>query len=132
VKVADEDVLPYRPWACRSIGDFVTAGHDKVVTGFNFVHPLSFSVVDQDDTLAHMKSTGVRVIRSGFWEDVDKTVDFIKRAYAQGIGTVLIFHGKYTPDAPMRPYRPTEFPGMWAGRRCRPSTRRFRGNISSS
>jgi hypothetical protein len=87
----------------------------EVVVGFNFVHPASFSVTEQDDALAHMKSAGVRVIRIGFWEDLDKNVDFIKRAYARGIRTVLIFHGKYAPDAPVRPYRPTEFPGMLAG-----------------
>jgi hypothetical protein len=93
----------------------IPASAVEAVTGVNFVHPLSFSIADQNDTLARMKSAGVRVVRSGFWEDVDKIADFIKRAYAQGIGTVIIFHGKYAPNAPVRPYRPAEFPGMWAG-----------------
>ena len=34
---------------------------------------------------------------------------------AQNIATVLILHGKYAPNAPVRPYRPKDFPGMWAG-----------------
>ncbi len=87
-----------------------------IVRGFNFVHPLQFSVAEQDATLVQLKSAGVHVIRFGMYaEDADKSIDVIKRAYAQNIGTVVILHGRYAPNAPMRPYRPKEFPGMWAG-----------------
>ncbi|MGB7193363.1 MAG: hypothetical protein WBD81_07890 [Collimonas pratensis] len=87
----------------------------NVVRGVNFVHPLQYSVADQNTALAHLKVAGVHIIRIGIEEDVDKNIDFIKRANAQGIATVLILHGKYAPNAPIRPYRPNEFPGMWAG-----------------
>jgi len=87
----------------------------NVVRGVNFVHPLQFSVADQNADLAHLKSAGVHVIRLGIEEDLDKNLDFMKRAYAENIATVLILHGKYAPNAPRRPYLAKEFPGMWAG-----------------
>lgn len=86
-----------------------------IVRGINFVHPSLFSVADQNAVLVNLKAAGIDVIRFGIEEDLDKNIDFIKRAYAQHISTVLILHGKYSPDAPKRPYRPKEFPGMWAG-----------------
>ena len=86
-----------------------------IVRGVDFVHPMSFSVADQDAQLSHLRSAGVPVIRFGLVGEVDKNVDFIKRAYAKGVRTVLIFHGIYAPDAPVRPYQPKEFPGMWGG-----------------
>lgn len=92
-----------------------TAQADAILTGIDFVHPTSFSVADQNAALAHMKAAGVRVIRFGMEDKEDENLDFIKRAHAQNIGVVLIFHGKYVPGAPVRPYRPKEFPGMWAG-----------------
>lgn len=91
------------------------ASAQNVVRGVNFVHPFQFSAADQDASLAHIKSAGVHVIRVGIEEDLDKNMDFIKRAYAQNIATILILHGKYAPNAPVRPYRPKEFPGMWEG-----------------
>jgi hypothetical protein len=59
-----------------------------------------------------MKTAGVRVLRFGMEDKEDENLDFIKRAYAQNIRVVLIFHGKYAPGAPVRPYRAKEFPGM--------------------
>ena len=87
----------------------------SIVRGVDFVHPMQFSVADQNAGLAHLESAGVRVIRFGIEEDLDKNIDFMKRAYAQNIATVLILHGRYAPNAPVRPYRPKDFPGMWAG-----------------
>ncbi|WP_141694101.1 hypothetical protein [Rhizobium lusitanum] len=62
-----------------------------------------------------MKAAGVHIIRFGMEDKEDENLDFIRRAHAQNIGVVLIFHGKYAPGAAVRPYRPKEFPGMWAG-----------------
>ena len=87
-----------------------------VLRGVDFVHPLQFSVADQDSKLAELQSLGVRVIRFGLYDkDEEKNVDFIKRAHAHGVAAVLILHGLYAPEAPLRPYRPQEFPGMWPG-----------------
>ena len=44
-----------------------------------------------------MKAAGVRTIRFGMEDKEDENLDFIKRAYAQNIRIVLIFHGKYAP-----------------------------------
>ena len=88
---------------------------EAILTGVNFVHPSLFSVADQNAALAQMKIAGVRVIRFGMEDKEDENLDFIKRANAQNIRVVLIFHGKYSPGAPVRPYRAKEFPGMWAG-----------------
>lgn len=92
-----------------------TVHAQDVVRGVNFVHPLQYSVADQNVALVNLKAAGVHVIRFGIEDDVDKNIDFVRRAKAQGIATILILHGKYTPNAPVRPYRPNEFPGMWAG-----------------
>ncbi|RXH53952.1 hypothetical protein [Granulicella sibirica] len=97
------------------LSGFGSAIAQNVVRGVNFVHPLQFSAADQDAGLAHLKSAGIRVIRFGIEEDLDKNIDFMKRAYAQNIATVLILHGKYAPHAPVRLYRPKDFPGMWEG-----------------
>jgi hypothetical protein len=84
--------------------------------GVDFVHPLQFSAEDQNAKLGQIEAAGVRVIRFGMYaEDEDKNVDFIKRAYASKISTVLILHGLYAPGAPVRQYQPKEFPGMWPG-----------------
>ena len=100
-------------WA--SYSPAAVARTDAILTGIDFVHPTSFSVADQDAALAHMKAAGVRVIRFGIEDKEDENLDFIKRAHAQSVAVVLIFHGKYAPGAPVRPYRPKEFPGMWEG-----------------
>jgi hypothetical protein len=88
---------------------------DAILTGVDYVHPSLFSIADQNAALAQMKAAGVRVIRFGMEDKEDENLDFIKRAYAQNIRVVLIFHGKYSPGAPVRPYRPKEFPDMWQG-----------------
>jgi hypothetical protein len=93
-----------------------TARAQNIIRGVNFVHPLQFNIADQSAMLANLKTAGVHIVRFGMYEqDADKSIDFIRRANAEGIATVLILHGKYAPDAPTRPYRPNEFPGMWAG-----------------
>jgi hypothetical protein len=93
-----------------------TARAQNVIRGVNFVHPLQFSLADQNAALANLKAVGVHVIRFGMYErDLDKNVDFIGRANAEGIAAVLVLHGSYLPNAPTRAYRPNEFPGMWAG-----------------
>jgi len=88
---------------------------DAILTGVNFVHPSLFSIADQNAALAQMKTAGVHVIRFGMEDKEDENLDFIKRAYAQNIQVILIFHGKYSPGAPVRTYRPKAFPGMWQG-----------------
>lgn len=115
-------------WACRAVrlaavgmalsvvSPAGSAQARDVLRGIDFVHPLQFSLADQDRKLAELQSLGVRVIRFGVYDkDEDKNVDFIKRAHAHGIAAVLILHGLYAPEAPLRPYRPQEFPGMWPG-----------------
>ena len=93
-----------------------TAQVRDVIRGVNFVHPLQFSTDDQIAKLSELQSLGVHVIRFGMYaQDEDKNIDFIKRAYAHKISTVLILHGLYAPGAPARPFRPKEFPGMWSG-----------------
>jgi hypothetical protein len=87
-----------------------------VLRAVDFVRPIQFSLEEQNAKLAELQSAGVHTIRFGMYaQDEDKNVDFIKRAYARQISTVLILHGLYTPGAPERPYRPKEFPGMWPG-----------------
>lgn len=93
-----------------------TAQAGEILRGVDFVHPLQFSLADQNDRLSKLQALGVHVIRFGMYaQDADKNVDFIKRAYAHKISTVLILHGLYAPGAPERQFRPKEFPGMWPG-----------------
>jgi hypothetical protein len=88
---------------------------DDVVVGINFTHPLSLSVEDRDASLANLKAAHVRVIRVGFYSpELDKGIDFIKRAYAQNIRVLLTVHSLAMPNAPVRPSSP-EFPGMYSG-----------------
>ena len=68
----------------------------------------------QDATLGDLKAAGVRVIRTGIGPD-DRALDFVRRVYAKGIQMDWILGLQYRSDAPMRPWRPKEFPGMWAG-----------------
>ncbi|WP_419789105.1 hypothetical protein HDF18_05135 [Mucilaginibacter sp. X5P1] len=91
-------------------------GNPEVTIGANVVHPLNWSLAEQNATLSEIKSAGVSVIRIGFFApDADKGIAFIKRAYAQNIRVLLIIHSQYAPNAPIRPYQPKEFPGMWHG-----------------
>jgi hypothetical protein len=93
-----------------------TAQARDVIRGVDFVHPLQLSTENQNAKLSELQSLRVHVIRFGMYaEDEDKNVDFIKRAYAHKISTLLILHGLYATGAPVRPFRPKEFPGMWSG-----------------
>jgi hypothetical protein len=98
---------------------FYSPGHasdNASVVGINLTHPLQLSLADQNTTLAALHASGVRVIRIGLYApDLDKGVDFMKRAYAQNIRVLLTVHSQYAPNAPIRPYQPKEFPGMWQG-----------------
>lgn len=99
------------------LAGFPSSTHaEDIVVGVCFVHPLQFSEQEQETRLAELQSLGVHVIRFGMYaEDEDRNIAFIKRAYAHNISSDIILHGLYDPNAPQRPYRPKEFPGMWAG-----------------
>ena len=86
----------------------------EMIVGVNVVNPMRASIADQNALLAQLKAAGVRVIRCGISND-DKGIDFAKRAAAEGIRLQLIVDGTYPSDAPVRPYRPDEFPAMWGG-----------------
>lgn len=87
----------------------------ELVVGVNLVNPMRASVEEQNATLAQVKAAGVRVIRNGIRDDLDKSIDFLRRAAAQGIRVQLILSPEYPPDAPSRPYMPERFPQMWGG-----------------
>ena len=89
---------------------------DERINGVDFVDATAYPVDVQNSMLTQIKAAGANVIRFGFYEPgADKAIDLIKRAYAKGLKVALILHGLYRPDAPVRPYRPQEFPGMWKG-----------------
>jgi hypothetical protein len=85
-----------------------------MVVGVNVVNPLRASVAAQNTLLTQLKAAQVHVIRCGISND-DKGIDFAKRAAAAGIHIQLIVGPQYAPDAPTRPYQPSEFPEMWGG-----------------
>jgi intracellular sulfur oxidation DsrE/DsrF family protein len=93
---------------------FDIAHAQTVVIGVNAVNPLRASVADQNALVAQLKAAHVRVIRCGISSDA-KGIDFAKRLYAQGIKIQLIVSPGYPPNAPVRPYKPDEFPQMWGG-----------------
>jgi hypothetical protein len=97
--------------ACRA-----ASAHSEtaVVAGVNFVNAGRFDVTRQDAMLDAMKANGVRVVRMGLSMD-DKGLDLAKRVYARGIEIVWIVGWQYQPNAPIRPWQPKAFPGMWAG-----------------
>ena len=86
----------------------------EMVVGVNVVNPMRASVADQNALLAQIKAAHLGIIRCGISND-DKGIDFAKRAFAEGIRLQLIVGPQYAPNAPMRPYRPNEFPEMWGG-----------------
>jgi hypothetical protein len=90
------------------------ASQPPTIVGVNAVNPLRASVADQNALIAQLKGAHVRVIRCGISNDA-KGIDFAKRAYAQGIKIQLIVSPEYPPNAPVRPYKPDEFPQMWGG-----------------
>ena len=85
-----------------------------IAVGVNVVSPLRASEAQQDAILGELKAAGVHAIRTGITPD-EAGVDFVQRAYANGIAILLILDFRYPPDAPTRPYRPKEFPEMWSG-----------------
>lgn len=86
----------------------------SAIVGVNVVHPQYLAVDQQNEMLKNLKAAGVKVIRTGITPD-DKSIDFARRVYAQGIRIEWITAPQFRSDAPERPYRPKEFPGMWAG-----------------
>jgi hypothetical protein len=99
------------------MGALLSAGAihaQNVVVGVNVVNPMRASIADQNTLLGQLKAAHVHVIRCGISAD-DKGIDFARRAAAQGIKLQLILGPQYQPNAPTRPYRPSEFPSMWSG-----------------
>jgi hypothetical protein len=86
----------------------------NLVVGVNIVNPLRASVADQNATIAQVNAAGVRLIRAPLTPD-DKSIDLVKRVYAQGIKIELQLSPQYPPNAPTRPYQAKEFPDMWGG-----------------
>ena len=86
-----------------------------LVVGVNLDNPLRASLDEQNAMLVQLKSAGVKVIRNDIKGDLDKGLDFIRRAAAQGIRVQLIVAPEYPPNAPTRPYMPDRFPRMWGG-----------------
>lgn len=87
----------------------------ELVVGVNLDNPLRASLAQQNATFAQLKAAGVQVIRNDIKGDLDKGIDFLRRAAAQGIRVQLIVAPEYPPDAPTRPYMPDRFPRMWGG-----------------
>jgi len=83
------------------------------MVGINLGHAQTDTVEHQTALLDDLKAAGVHVIRAGIGAD-DKGVDLVKRIYAQGIKILWILPLKYPPNVPVRPWRPKQFPGVWA------------------
>jgi hypothetical protein len=87
----------------------------ELVVGVNLANPLRASIADQNAIFAQLKAAGVQIIRNNIRGDLDKGIDFLRRAAAQGIRVQLLVGPAYPPDAPTRPYMPDRFPKMWGG-----------------
>jgi hypothetical protein len=87
----------------------------ELVVGVNLANPLRASIADQNAIFAQLKAAGVQIIRNNIRGDLDKGIDFLRRAAAQGIRVQLLVGPAYPPDAPARPYMPDRFPKMWGG-----------------
>lgn len=83
------------------------------IVGINLGHAQTDTVEQQTALLNNLKAAGVHVIRDGIGAD-GKGLDLVKRIYAQGIKILWILPLKYPPNVPVRPWRPKEFPGVWA------------------
>ena len=86
----------------------------NMVVGVNVVNPMRSSLADRNALIGQLRAAQVRVIRCGISND-DKGIDFARRAAAAGIRIQLIVSPQYPPDAPTRPYQPSEYPEMWGG-----------------
>lgn len=86
----------------------------NLVVGANVVNPLRAGLADQNAMIGQLKQAHVRVIRAPLTPD-DKSIDFVKRVYAQGIKIELQLSPQYPANAPSRPYQKEKFPNMWGG-----------------
>jgi hypothetical protein len=86
---------------------------DDAIVGINLGHAQTDTVEQQTTLLNELKTAGVHVIRAGIGPD-DKGLDLVKRIYAQNIKILWIIPLKYPPNVLIRPWRPKEFPGVWA------------------
>jgi hypothetical protein len=91
----------------------VLAQAETVTVGINLGHAQTDTIEQQTSLLHDLKAAGVHVIRAGIGPD-DKGVDLVGRIYAQGIKILWIIPLKYPAGVPVRPWRPKEFPGVWA------------------
>ena len=92
---------------------FALAQAGDAIVGINLGHATTGTVEQQTILLNDLKAAGVHVIRAGIGAD-DKGLDLVKRIYAQGIKILWILPLKYRPNVAVRPWRPKEFPGVWA------------------
>lgn len=72
------------------------------------------SRIDQEiATLKELKAAGVRVIRAGIAAD-QTGLDFAKRIHDEGLKLHWELGLQYAANARQRPWRPHEFPNVWA------------------
>ncbi len=102
--------------SCSLAAGFIlnAAPAGNLVVGANVVNPLRASVADQNILIGELKAAHVPMIRAPLTPD-DKSIDFIKRVYAQGIKIELQLSPQYPANAPSRPYQQEKFPNMWGG-----------------
>jgi len=85
------------------------------INGMNVVNPARLSADQEESILQAMKAAGVRVIRTGITPDlVNHGTEFVQRAYQHNMQVELSLGLVYPKDAPMREWRPKEYPDMWA------------------
>jgi hypothetical protein len=92
----------------------VSARAADAVIGINLGHAPSDNAAQQDVLIRDLKAAGVRTIRTGIGPDAPG-IARAKRFYDAGIAIDWLPRFSYRADAPQRPWRPKEFPGMWAG-----------------
>lgn len=102
-------------FGCRLVMpfEFALAQTGDAMVGVNLGHAQTDTVEQQTTLLNDLKAAGVHVIRAGIGAD-DKGLDLVKRIYARGIKILWIIPLKYAAGVPLRPWRPKEFPGVWA------------------
>jgi len=85
--------------AASSLVATARAQNTSALVGINVVHPQNLTVDQQNEILKNLKAAGVKIIRTGIAPD-DKSLDFIKRVYAEGIRVEWITAPQFRPDAP--------------------------------
>ena len=112
--------------SCSLAAGFIlnAAPAGNLVVGANVVNPLRASVADQNILIGELKAAHVPMIRAPLTPD-DKSIDFIKRVYAQGIKIELQLSPQYPANAPSRPYQKEQFPNMWGGHPLSTQTRSY-------